>query len=87
MYNKILEIIANAKPKVRPRLRSDSGKRPTNTEMKIILSILICLMLFGCSSESPLEETNKKFSMDDLSTSGFKVKKDFQTTFPESTDA
>ena len=55
--------------------------------MKIILTILICLVLFGCSSETPLKETNKIFSMDDLSTSGFKVKKSFRTTFPESTDA
>ena len=45
---------------------------------------LICLTILSvlsCSSLAPLEESNKIYSMDDVSSVGFKVKKDFYTEF------
>ena len=51
---------------------------------------LICLTILSvlsCSSLAPLEESNKIYSMDDVSSVGFKVKKDFSTEFPNSIEA
>ena len=41
----------------------------------------------SCSSMAPLEESTKIYSMNDISSAGFKVKKDFSTEFPDSIDA
>ncbi len=52
--------------------------------------LLICmaiLLVLSCSSLAPLEESNKIYTLDDMSSLGFKVKKDFSTEFPDSIDA
>tara|TARA_B100000900_G_C20482494_1_gene676084 strand:+ start:93 stop:683 length:591 start_codon:yes stop_codon:yes gene_type:complete len=45
------------------------------------------LLVLSCSSLAPLEESNKIYTLDDMSSLGFKVKKDFSTEFPDSIDA
>ena len=53
---------------------------------KIFISLSILLIL-SCSSSSPLEESTKIYSIDDVASAGFKVKKDFSTEFPDAIDA
>ena len=53
---------------------------------KILISMAILLVL-SCSSLAPLEESNKIYTLEDISSLGFKVKKDFSTEFPDSIDA
>ena len=53
---------------------------------KMLTGLLILLSL-SCSSSAPLEESNKIYSIDDVASAGFKVKKDFLTEFPDSIDA
>jgi len=55
--------------------------------MKVVLIASILLLALSCSSEESLKETTKIYSMEDVATAGFKVKKSFVTEFPESTDA
>ncbi|MBM32261.1 MAG: hypothetical protein CL764_05320 [Chloroflexi bacterium] len=51
------------------------------------LFIVITLFIFiGCSQEEN-KDTNKIYSMEDLAVVGIKIKKDFQTDFPEATHA
>tara|TARA_B100000579_G_scaffold323881_1_gene273651 strand:- start:5165 stop:5779 length:615 start_codon:yes stop_codon:yes gene_type:complete len=52
-----------------------------------ILIFLTILLVLSCSSSAPLEESNKIYTLDDISSLGFKVKKDFSTEFPDSIDA
>lgn len=54
---------------------------------KKFLIYLTILSVLSCSSVAPLEESNKIYSMDDVSSVGFKVKKDFSTEFPNSIEA
>ena len=53
--------------------------------MRTLLTALILLVFLGCSNS----ETNeaKVYSMEDVAEAGFKMKKDFKTEFPQSTDA
>ena len=53
---------------------------------KIIIFLTTSFYL-SCSSMAPLEESTKIYSMNDVSSAGFKVKKDFSTEFPDSIDA
>ena len=53
---------------------------------KIIICLFIIIVL-SCSSLTPLEESTKIYSIDDVASAGFKVKKDFSTEFPNSIDA
>ena len=52
-----------------------------------ILTGLVMLLILSCSSSAPLEESTKIYSIDDVASAGFKVKKDFLTEFPDSIDA
>ena len=52
---------------------------------KIIL--IMSLLILACSHEQEIVEVTKIFSMEDVSSAGFKVKKDFNTEFPDATDA
>jgi len=54
---------------------------------KKISICLIILIVLSCSSVAPLKESNKIYTMDDMSSVGFKVKKDFSTEFPNSIEA
>ncbi len=54
---------------------------------KKILICLTMLLVLSCSSLAPLEESTKIYSIDDVASAGFKVKKDFLTEFPDSIDA
>ena len=53
---------------------------------KIIIFLTISFVL-SCSSLAPLEESTKIYSINDVASAGFKVKKDFSTKFPDSIDA
>tara|TARA_B100001121_G_scaffold178979_1_gene156214 strand:- start:2145 stop:2756 length:612 start_codon:yes stop_codon:yes gene_type:complete len=55
--------------------------------MKILILILITVSIFACSNEQEIVEVTKIFSMEDVASAGFKVKKDFDTEFPDATDA
>ena len=55
--------------------------------MRVIILFSIILLIFACSQEEEIAEVTKIFSMDEVSSAGFKVKKDFNTEFPDSTDA
>ena len=55
--------------------------------MRVIILFSLILLIFACSQEEEITEVTKIFSMDEVSTAGFKVKKDFNTEFPDSTDA
>lgn len=54
---------------------------------RIIWSILIVVLILalGCS-DSGLVKSSKVYSMEDVAAVGFRMKKDFETAFPESTD-
>ena len=49
-----------------------------------ILPVVLILVL-GCS-DSGLAKSSKVYSMEDVAAVGFKMKKDFETVFPESSD-
>ena len=53
---------------------------------KIFMSLAV-LLVSSCSSSAPLEESTKIYSIDDVASAGFKVKKDFSTEFPDAIDA
>ena len=54
----------------------------------LILSItLLFFSVFSCSTEDSTLEMTKIYSMDDIAVIGIKMKGDFKTNFPESTDA
>ena len=55
--------------------------------MRFLILFSIILLVFACSQEEEITEVTKIFSMDEVSSAGFKVKKDFSTEFPDSTDA
>jgi len=55
--------------------------------MKVLILILIAISIFACTSEQEIVEVTKIFSMEDVASAGFKVKKDFDTEFPGATDA
>ena len=55
--------------------------------MRVIILFSLILLIFACSQEEEITEVTKIFSMDEVSSAGFKVKKDFNTEFPDSTDA
>ena len=54
----------------------------------LILSIsLLFLGVFACSTENPIKKVSKIYSMDEIAVIGIKMKGDFKTDFPESTDS
>lgn len=53
---------------------------------KFLIFLTVSLIL-SCSSLAPLEESTIIYSIDDVASAGFKVKKDFSTEFPDSIDA
>ena len=54
----------------------------------LILSIsLLFLGVFACSTENPIKKVSKIYSMDEIAVIGIKMKGDFETDFPESTDS
>tara|TARA_B100000579_G_C22730866_1_gene804154 strand:+ start:371 stop:985 length:615 start_codon:yes stop_codon:yes gene_type:complete len=55
--------------------------------MRFLILFSTILLVFACSQEEEITEVTKIFSMDEVSSAGFKVKKDFSTAFPDSTDA
>ena len=55
--------------------------------MKFLILSLIIFSIFACSNEKEVVEVTKIFSMEDVASAGFKVKKDFDSEFPDSTDA
>ena len=54
--------------------------------MKRILFFISLLIFIGCS-QAESKDSNKIYSMDDVAVVGIKMKGDFKTDFPESTDA
>ena len=55
--------------------------------MKVIFIIAVLSLTIGCSSETPIQEVTKIYSMDDVAVVGIKMKGDFKTDFPQSSDA
>ena len=55
--------------------------------MKYILLIVSLLILSGCSLATGSKNVTKIFSMEEVVSAGIKSKGDFETKFPESTDA
>ena len=54
----------------------------------LILSIsLLFLGVFACTTENPIKKVSKIYSMDEIAVIGIKMKGDFETDFPESTDS
>tara|TARA_Y100001960_G_scaffold319367_1_gene390578 strand:- start:270 stop:764 length:495 start_codon:yes stop_codon:yes gene_type:complete len=54
--------------------------------MKKILFFIILLIFVSCSQEES-KDSNKIYSMDEVAVIGIKIKGDFETNFPESTDS
>ena len=55
--------------------------------IKKIFLIVCLIFLIGCEEKDSLQEVTTIFSLDDLSSIGIKMKGDFETKFPEATDA
>ncbi len=55
--------------------------------MKVLILIMIMVSIFACANEQEIVEVTTIFSMEDVASAGFKVKKDFNTDFPDATDA
>jgi len=53
--------------------------------MKRILFFISLLIFIGCA-QAESKDTNKIYSIDDIAVVGIKMKGDFKTDFPESTD-
>ena len=51
-----------------------------------LINFVSLLVFIGCS-QTESKDTNKIYSMEDLAVIGIKIKKDFQTEFPETTHA
>ena len=51
-----------------------------------LINFVSLLVFIGCS-QAESKDTNKIYSMEDLAVIGIKIKKDFQTEFPEATHA
>ena len=56
-------------------------------DSKGILITAVLLLIIGCSTETPIQEVTKIYSMDDVAVVGIKMKGDFKTDFPQSSDA
>ena len=54
--------------------------------MRFLILFSTILLVFACSQEEEITEVTKIFSMDEVSSAGFKVKKDFSAAFPHSTE-
>ena len=54
--------------------------------IKKIFLIVCLIFLIGCEQKESLQELTTKFSLDDLSSIGIKMKGDFETKFPEATE-
>ena len=53
---------------------------------KVLFIVISLFIVIGCSQEET-KDTNKIYSMEDVALTGIKIKKDFQTDFPEATHA
>ena len=54
--------------------------------MRYLFIVISLFIVIGCSLEET-KDTNKIYSMEDVALTGIKIKKDFQTDFPEATHA
>ena len=54
--------------------------------MRYLFIVISLFIVIGCSQEET-KDTNKIYSMEDVALTGIKIKKDFQTDFPEATHA
>ena len=55
--------------------------------MKYLLFLLLIFSLVGCSSSSSSIETNKIFTLEEVKSSGFKLRGDFDSNFQGSTNS
>ncbi len=55
------------------------------TKKYITFVLISSLVILGCTDR--LVSSNKVYSMQDIASAGFKLKKDFDTEFPEATDS